>query len=98
MNTSELTEEQQNSLQEAQRERYRQWRNQPETQQFFLELQASRLEAMEAWAHEKYTGSNQEEWALANATALGGLRVLNDLMDKKVFVETKQIAMEAFVE
>lgn len=85
--TTELTEEQQKALLEEQRQRYRLWCSLPGTQQFLKELSHLRLQTMEDWAHRAFEGTNIEEMAVQNAYALGGIRVLDDLLAKETFDE-----------
>jgi len=56
------------------------WAQNPVTKAFLQQLTESRQEAMESWAKEYFVGSTLEEGAIRNATALGGMRVLNDLI------------------
>jgi hypothetical protein len=44
-------------------------------------LKAHQLETMEAWAAEAYVGPSAEETAIANAAALGGMRVLGQIIE-----------------
>lgn len=52
------------------------WACLPETARFLQHLQASKQEAMEAWARQAYTGETGEHTLQANAKALGGVDCL----------------------
>lgn len=52
------------------------------TCQFLMQLRESRANAMEAWANEAFIGLSAEQGQLQNATAIGGVRVLNDLIEQ----------------
>ena len=82
---SELTEEQRTLLQEQRRQLYQAWRQIPETQRFFQELEDSLSEVKEAWSARAFVSEDIYRMALLNATALGGIDVLNQLLDKKEF-------------
>lgn len=58
------------------------WAHHPVTEEFLQELQGSKQETMEAWAAEGYTAQTAEETAIMNATALGGIRVLDQLIEQ----------------
>ena len=51
------------------------WANHPVTQELLNSLKESKQEAMEAWALEAFTNE------LQNSAALGGVRVLNSLIE-----------------
>ena len=57
------------------------WALHPVTQAKLAEWEESRLETLEAWAREVFVGSTLEQGALQNATAIGGVRVLTELID-----------------
>lgn len=56
------------------------WAHNPVTQELLAQLRSSKQEAMESWAAEAFVGMTMEEGGLQNATALGGVRVLVDLI------------------
>lgn len=56
------------------------WAYEPATLEFLRLLQVSRQETMEVWAKEGFTGRTLEETAVQNAAALGGLRVLDQVI------------------
>lgn len=58
------------------------WAHSPVTQELLAELRGSKQETMEAWASEVFIGVNAEETSVKNATALGGVRVLTDLIGR----------------
>lgn len=62
-------------------EERREWKNSPVTKAFVATLRKSKQEAMEAWAMESFVGHDAHNSAVQNATALGGVRVLNDIID-----------------
>lgn len=62
------------------RQTLKEWAQQPATKVLLEQLKESKAEAMEAWASEQFIGKSLEEGALQNATALGGIRVLTDLI------------------
>lgn len=74
------------------------WAHHPVTKEFLQELKDSRQDTMEAWAQEKFVGQVAEETAVQNATALGGVRVLDQLIeqieDDGRDVETEERALE----
>jgi hypothetical protein len=50
------------------------WCNHPVTQEFAMRLRDSKQDTLEAWGGEMFNGD------VENATALGGVRVLNELI------------------
>ena len=56
------------------------WAHHPVTQEWLEQLQASKAETMEAWASEAFVGATPEATAIYNAAALGGVRVLKELI------------------
>jgi hypothetical protein len=60
----------------------REWRQHPVTQEFLASLKASKQEAMEMWAGEKFVGETAELTLAANTAALGGMRLLNQVIDQ----------------
>lgn len=62
------------------------------TEEFLEGLKAAKQEAMEAWAKEAFVGIDMAATAQANATAIGGVRVLDQLVDN--INEFRQIAEE----
>lgn len=61
---------------------WKEWARSPITSLFLQELRDAKAEAMSAWAAEAFVGSNLEETVMRNATALGGIRVLTELIMK----------------
>jgi uncharacterized protein YukE len=68
------------------------WARSPVTQELLQQFQASRQDAMEAWAGEAFVGQSAEQGQIQNATAIGGVRVLNDLIAQ--IVELQQTEVE----
>lgn len=58
------------------------WRGHPVTKELLSQLQASKQEVMEAWAGEGFVAQSIEQSAVQNAAALGGVRVLDDLIEQ----------------
>lgn len=58
------------------------WAHGAVTQEFLQTLRESKQEAMEVWASEGFVGKTIEETAIQTAAALGGMRVLVELIDK----------------
>lgn len=65
-----------------------QWAHNPVTEEFLTSLKASKQEAMEAWAKEAFIGSDMAATAQMNATAIGGIRVLDQLIE--VIIEYRE--------
>lgn len=59
----------------------REWKQHPVTQEFLANLKASRQEAMESWAAGAYVGETAEATLAANTAALGGLKLLSQVID-----------------
>lgn len=59
----------------------KQWAHSVVTEEFLFDLKRSKQEAMEAWAREAFVGVDLPATGQANATALGGVRVLDQLID-----------------
>lgn len=59
----------------------REWAFHPVTQEFLTNLTESRQETMESWAQERYIGATTEHTGLVNAKALGGIRLLDQIID-----------------
>lgn len=57
------------------------WKQHPVTQEFLQQLKASRQEAMEAWAAGVYVGETAEATLAANTAALGGVKLLSQVID-----------------
>lgn len=74
-------------LQEQRQTRYRQWRQNPDTEQFFKELHMMREEIKENWAQRSFIGDTPDEMYAKNASALGEVRILDDLLKKEQFDE-----------
>ena len=72
---------------EQRRQRYRQWRGSPDTEAFFKLLTDAKTDALNAWSEGGYAGKNLEEMAVKNATALGGLTVINQILNLEMFDE-----------
>jgi len=58
------------------------WTQHPVTKELLEQLRESRFEVKESWAKECFAGQSLEQGALQNATALGGVRVLTDLIQQ----------------
>lgn len=58
----------------------KEWSANPITISILATLKESRRETMESWAAECFIGNSIEHGALQNAAAIGGIRVLNDLI------------------
>jgi hypothetical protein len=58
------------------------WAHHPVTKEFLQELCDSKQETMEAWAMEKFTAATAEQTSVVNATAIGGVRVLDQLIEQ----------------
>lgn len=58
------------------------WAHHPVTEEFLQQLVDSKQDTMEAWAAEKFTAHTPEGTAVVNATALGGIRVLDQLIEQ----------------
>lgn len=58
------------------------WAQNPVTKELLNALQSSLQETKDSWAMECFVGESAEQGALQNATALGGVRVLVDLITK----------------
>lgn len=71
------------------------WAYHPVTLEFLQTLRGSRQETMEVWAKEGYTGRTLEETAVQNATALGGLRVLDQVIGNVEALHS--VEMEAII-
>ena len=67
------------------------WARSPVTQELLVQLQVSRHETMEAWAGEAFVGLSAEQGQIQNATAIGGVRVLNDLIAQIVELQETEI-------
>ena len=57
------------------------WAKHSVTREFLEQLKQARQDTMETWATEGYVGRTSEEALLQNATALGGVRVLDQVID-----------------
>lgn len=57
------------------------WKQDTVTQALMDSLRQARLEAMEAWVDERYMGETATDTERKNAAALGGLRVLADILE-----------------
>lgn len=53
----------------------------PVTQEFLKKLKESRQETLESWAREAYIGDSADQSALMNAKALGGVNVLDQVIE-----------------
>ena len=60
---------------------WQEWQQHPQTQILLKRLQQVKQETMEAWSREAFIGSTGEESLAQNATALGGMRVLNQVIE-----------------
>lgn len=70
------------------------WAHHPVTLEHLQEIKESRQETLEAWAKEKFTAATSEQTVAANATALGGIRVLDQMIEH---IETYQKAIDSEV-
>ncbi len=59
------------------------WMQQEVTLEFFKKLQYAKDEAKEDWAREMFRAEDMQDWALKNAFALGGIKVINQILDKE---------------
>lgn len=57
------------------------WATSPAGREFVQSLRAARQEAMEAWAAEAFTANTAEETLQKNAAALGGIRVIDQILE-----------------
>lgn len=57
------------------------WAQHPVTQFLLSRLKSAKQETMEAWAQEKFVGETIEKTYGENAKALGGLAVLDQVID-----------------
>ena len=57
------------------------WMQQEATVEFFKLVKFNKEEAKEDWAKEMFVADNLQDWALKNATALGGVIVLNQILN-----------------
>lgn len=57
------------------------WTQHPVTQEFLKKLEQSRQETLETWAREGYISDSAERSALMNAKALGGIGLLDQIID-----------------
>jgi hypothetical protein len=57
------------------------WLQHPQTKKLVKALEAARLEAMEAWANKEFIGSTMEETNARNAAALGGVGMVDQILD-----------------
>lgn len=64
------------------------WGQHPVTKEFLSQLVSSRMETVFAWGNENFVGNSMEQGALQNATALGGIRVLTDLIDQLLALQS----------
>ena len=55
------------------------WTQHPVTKDFLNQLYQTREEAKEAWAREQYKGKSPKASTEANARALGGVRMLDQI-------------------
>ena len=59
------------------------WTQHEVTLEFFKWLQNGKDEAKEDWAREMFRAEDMQDWALKNAFALGGIKVINQILDKE---------------
>jgi len=57
------------------------WSQHPVTMELVGFLGESKQQTMEAWANEHYVGATQEQTAAQNAKALGGIDLLNKVLE-----------------
>lgn len=60
----------------------REWKQHPVTQEFLAKLKESKQETMEMWASEQFVGETSELTLAANTAALGGMRVLDQVIEQ----------------
>lgn len=58
------------------------WHSHPVTKEFLALLRESRKETLETWSREGYIGDSAEQSAQRNAKALGGVQVLQQVIDQ----------------
>ena len=61
---------------------YQEWAQHPVTKAFLVQLAEREQETLTAWANEAYTGQRLDQGALMNAKALGGLAVVQGLIEQ----------------
>lgn len=61
-------------------EEVKEWKTHPATRAFLLDLRRRQLEGMSEWAQRVHTRETMAEGAVANAEALGGMRLLQSLI------------------
>lgn len=62
-------------------EEIKEWKQHPATKAYLLDLYRRKLEGMAAWAQRVHTRETMAEGAVANAEALGGMRLLQVLIE-----------------
>lgn len=62
-------------------EEIQEWKTHPATKAFLLDLRRRQLEGMAEWAQRVHTRDTMAEGAVANAEALGGMRLLQALIE-----------------
>lgn len=63
-------------------EEVKEWKTHPATKAFLLDLRRRQLEGMAEWAQRVHTRDTMAEGAVANAEALGGMRLLQVLISE----------------
>lgn len=61
---------------------FQEWAAHPVTQRFLQTLRESRQETLESWAREAYIGETAEQSGHRNAKALGGIDVLDQIIER----------------
>jgi hypothetical protein len=59
------------------------WKNHQVTKALFNKLEQSKEDAKVAWECERFVGFDNNDSARKNATALGGIRVVNEILGIK---------------
>lgn len=65
----------------AQQQEWLEWQQHPQTKVLLSRLQLSRQETCHNWSKGEFVGDSLEEMALRNAKALGGISVLDQIID-----------------
>lgn len=65
----------------AQQQEWQEWQHHPQTKELLNRLQQARQETCHNWSKGEFIGDSLEEMALRNAKALGGISVLDQIID-----------------
>ena len=66
------------------------WKQHPLTKALLEDLKESREEVKEGFVKEKYIGKDAVETSVATATAIGGVRVLDELIEQLSIEEPEE--------